>query len=258
MCLIAVAWQARPDMPLVMAANRDEFHDRPTSPLHWWEPDRHILGGRDLRAGGGWMAVDRHGRVAAVTNVRRMQAPDPDARSRGELVNGFLSRSLSADAFLDELAGDADRYAGFNLLLHDADGLRYASNADGFTSLRVEPGLHVLSNAQLDTPWPKARRLRAALRDALDPAGEIDAEALFEALADRRPAPEAELPDTGVGRELERMLSPPFICSPRYGTRASTLLSLDADGGVRVEERRFDAAGETIEARVEAFTLAPR
>jgi uncharacterized protein with NRDE domain len=243
MCLIAVAWQAHPDMPLVMAANRDEFHARRTASAAPWPHAPEVFGGRDLAAGGGWLAVNAPARrLAAVTNVRRMVPPDPNAPSRGQLVADFLTGDTGIADYLERLAPEAARYAGFNLLLWEDATLRFASNHPAFAQQPLSPGVHVVSNASLDTPWPKSCRLRDALQDWLD-AGADDPEPLLAALADRRPAPDADLPDTGVGHELEKLLSAPFIVSPSYGTRASTVVIIRASGAIDFIERRFDAEG---------------
>lgn len=244
MCLIAVAWQAHPRFRLVLAANRDEFHARPAAAAAPWPDAPQVLGGRDLKQDGSWLAVSTAGRLAAVTNVRRMLPPNPRAPSRGQLVAGFVRGKASAAAFAQALAPEAMRYAGFNLLLHDGQGLYYADNHPEFECRAVSPGVHVLSNDQLDTPWPKSRRLHRAL-DAWLAAGDDAPDALFAALADRVRASDAELPDTGVGLETERMLSPPFICTPTYGTRCSTVVQV-ADDHILFTERRFDARGEPL------------
>lgn len=254
MCLIAIAYQAHPAWPLVVAANRDEFHARPALPADWWADAPQVWGGRDQTAGGSWMAVSRQRRFAAVTNVRRMQPPDPRAPSRGSLIQDFMTSSDSAAAYAEQLAGRADRYAGFNLLLYDGDQLYFASNQDACARAPVRPGVHCVSNASLDTPWPKAQRLRAAMQGWLT-APDPDDQALFAALADRAPVPDEQLPDTGVGLEMERLLSPPFICSPRYGTRASTVLTLAASGALRISERRFDAAGDLAGESAASFAV---
>jgi uncharacterized protein with NRDE domain len=238
MCLIGISWRAHPGQELVVAANRDEFHRRPSAPAGFWSESADVFGGRDLKEGGSWLAVSTRGRFAAVTNVRRMIPPNPAAPSRGGLVADFVRGGDSAAHFAERLRGAAGRYSGFNLLLYDGRELRYVDNHPEYEHAPVTPGVHVVSNDQLDTPWPKALRLKAVLER--QPA----AAALFEALADRRPAADAELPDTGVGRELERLLSPPFIVSPDYGTRCSTVVTL-AGGEIEFVERRFDAAGAT-------------
>lgn len=233
MCLIGVAYRPH---GLVLAANRDEFHERPSAPASSWPDAPAVFGGRDLKSGGSWLAVSARGRLAAVTNVRRMVPPNPAAPSRGALVAGFVRGSASAAQYAEALRADAARHAGFNLLLYDGRELLYVDNHPEFEAAAVTPGVHVVSNDQLDTPWPKSLRLRAVLERTTEPA------ALFEALADRRPAADAELPDTGVGLEMERLLSPPFIVSARYGTRCSTVVRI-AGGAIEFEERRFDAAG---------------
>ena len=249
MCLIGIAWRVHPKFELVIAANRDEFHARPSAGAAAWKDYPYIFGGRDLKQKGSWLAVSKSGRLAAVTNVRRMATPDPGSPSRGKLVAEFLQGSDSAADYAARLKDEAENYAGFNLLLYDGAELRYVNNHPGFEDAPVAPGLHVLSNAQLDTPWPKSQRLRLALETWTRDKWESPAP-LLKALADRAPAAEADLPHTGVSPTLERMLSPPFIVSPSYGTRCSTVVTLESK---RIEfvEKRFDAqglfAGESVE-----------
>lgn len=242
MCLIACAFGVHPDFPLIVAANRDEFHARPTAAAAPWVDAPQVVGGRDLAAGGSWMAVSGRQRLAAVTNVRRMADPDPAAPSRGALVANFVTAARPAAAFVDALLPDAHRYAGFNLLLWADNALHYVGNWPTPTHRVLVPGVYGLSNATLDTPWPKLQRLRRAMAQVVAQRG--PPETLFTVLADRTPAADAELPDTGVGTEVERFLSPPFISDVRYGTRASTLVTVDAAGRTRLEERRFGPSGK--------------
>jgi uncharacterized protein with NRDE domain len=236
MCLIVLAHEAHPAYPLVVAANRDELHARPTAPAGWWEDAPEVLAGRDLRAGGTWMGVTRGGRFAAVTNFREWP-PEAGRRSRGELVAGFLRSEMDPEAYAREVEREGARYGGFNLLLGDGGSLAYLSNrAPGVRML--EPGVYALSNHLLDTPWPKALRARRAMQDALAAAGGDGWDAhLWEMLADRVAAADHHLPDTGTGAERERLLSPPFISAGEYGTRASTVLTIAAGGEVRFVER---------------------
>jgi uncharacterized protein with NRDE domain len=236
MCLILLAHDAHPRHRLVVAANRDEFYERPTAPAAWWPDAPEVLAGRDLRGGGTWMGVTRGGRFAAVTNFRDTAPAAPDAPSRGHLVGGFLRGADAPDAYLRALAPRAGEYAGFNLLVGEGEELRYFGNRGG-AERTLAPGVYGLSNALLDTPWPKVERGKAGLAAALAGGGDIDPEALFGVLWDAEPAPDGRLPDTGVGLERERMLSSPFIRSPEYGTRASTVLLVGRDGRVRLVER---------------------
>jgi uncharacterized protein with NRDE domain len=233
MCLIVIAWRTRPDLPLVVAANRDEWRDRPASPAHWWEDHPSILAGRDLKAGGTWMGVTRAGRFAAVTNFRDPSDRRSTARSRGELVTEFLLSSASPTAFLADVAARAREYNGFNLIVGDGAGLCYLGSREG-GAREIAPGVHGLSNHVLDEPWPKVIRARAVMERALG-AGD-PADALFEMLGDRAGVPDAELPDTGVGIDWERRLAAPLITGADYGTRASTVMSRSSDGAVRYEE----------------------
>lgn len=240
MCLIALAWQVHPDYPLVVAANRDEFHARATAPARFWREAPALLAGRDLAAGGTWMGVTRQGRFAALTNFREPQAPKGEL-SRGLLVSEYLQSGQSPQVFAEAAMARAERYSGFNLLLADDRELVVVSNR-GTPPRRLPPGVYALSNHLLDTPWPKVERARRALQGALVAPG---IEALLQLLADDAAAPDEELPDTGVGTELERLLSSPFIRSPAYGTRASTVL-LAGRERLRFVEQSFgpDGPGE--------------
>lgn len=256
MCLIALAMDAHPSYRLVIAANRDEFYARPTAPAAWWADAPHVLAGRDLREGGTWMGVTRAGRVAAVTNYRDPGfAQLPDAPSRGALVADFLRCAVDAEAYAHDLAGRAAAYNGFNLLLGDDGGLFYVSNrADGVR--RLEPGVYGLSNALLDTPWPKVVRARRAMEEAMAAAEGPGWDArLWEALADRVIAADDALPDTGVGAQRERHLSAPFIRTEVYGTRASTVLTITDDGEVRFVERSIAPGQDTWTESRHAFRI---
>lgn len=241
MCLIALAWRAHPRYALVLAANRDEFHDRPSAALSEWPDAPGLFGGRDLRAGGSWLALSAQGRLAAVTNVRELERGS-GLRSRGALVTQFLrSEAGSADA-AEGLMAEATRYGAFNLLLFDGRDLSYASNRPQPGWQPVLPGVHGLSNAALDTPWPKTLRLKAAMAGWVE-SGEDRTETLFAALADADPPPDTDLPDTGVGLARERLLGSPFIRGPVYGTRASSVVRIRHDGRWQFEERRFGPDG---------------
>jgi uncharacterized protein with NRDE domain len=238
MCLIAFALDAHPAYRLVVAANRDELYARPTAPAAWWTDAPDVLAGRDLREGGTWMGVTRAGRFAAVTNYRDPGlAQKAGAPSRGALVADFLRGGVDAESYMRRLEKRAAEYNGFNLLVGDDAGLFYLSNrTDGVR--RLEPGVYGLSNALLDTPWPKVVRAKGAMADALAAAGGDGWDAtLWEALADRVIAADDSLPDTGVGAERERLLSPPFIRTDVYGTRASSVLTVARDGQSRFIER---------------------
>ena len=245
MCLIVVAWRARPDLPLVVAANRDEWRDRSAEPARWWADHPDLLAGRDLKAGGTWMGITRGGRFAAVTNFRDPSDKRSTARSRGGLVTEFLLGEDAPRDFLASLAARVPEYNGFNLILGDGEGLFYYGSREGVPRA-IEPGVHGLSNHLLDEPWPKVTRARSAMQQALvdrDPALR-----LFEALSDTEGAPDDQLPDTGVGLPLERVLAAPLITGVTYGTRASTVLKVAADGSAFLEERtrREDGGVEAV------------
>ena len=240
MCLVVLAWKARPDLPLIVAANRDEWRERPTEAAHWWPDHPELLAGRDLQAGGTWMGVTRAGRFAAVTNFRDPSDKRSTARSRGGLVTDFLLGRLAPQGFLAALAPRAGEYNGFNLIVGDGESLWYFGSREG-EARAIEPGVHGLSNHLLDEPWPKVVRGRMAMQDALrepDPAPR-----LFDALADGRGAPDDALPDTGVGILWERRLASPLITGADYGTRSSTVVTVARDGAIGFEERTLGPDG---------------
>lgn len=249
MCLILIAHGAHADFPLVIAANRDEYYERSTAKAAFWEDHPHILAGRDLECMGTWLGVTRRGRFAALTNFRDPRERKSDAPSRGQLVSEFLATEQDPREYLENVANEAPRYNGFNLLAGDIGRVFYFSSRTGVTQ-RVAPGIHGLSNHLLDTPWPKVARGKQRLQAAL--ADEPNVETLLDLLHDREPAPEGELPDTGIGLELERVLSPALIVSPQYGTRASTAIVFGEDGNVDFAERtilRGGNIGPTISLR---------
>ncbi len=230
MCLIGFDWQPAGPVLLRLAGNRDEFYARPAAPLAWWEGGR-ILAGRDLQAGGTWLGVSEGGRFAALTNHRDPRLTRPDRASRGQIPVRFLDGSATASAFLADLRRERSQYNPFNLLLFDGtDLLGYESQADRRVSFN--PGLHALSNGAFDAPWPKVEALRAGLATAPD-----EDAALLALLAESAPHPDDRLPRTGVPLEWERALSPAFIRTPTYGTRASTILRLGRETLSLVEER---------------------
>jgi uncharacterized protein with NRDE domain len=246
MCLIVFALHAHPRWPLVMVANRDEFHARPTAAAEFLADAPDVFGGIDLRAGGSWLLVSKRRRLAAITNVRVGLSPETAPRSRGELVKKFATSGTSAAEFIATMAPHAQEYGRFNLLLWDGLSLHSVGNYPGFHAEEVAPGLHALSNANLDEDWPKARRVKHALSAWMSGQTECssdtrpDTDPLFAALADTGLATDAELPDTGVGLELERRLSPPFVMGDTYGTRCSTVV-LASCAGIEMSERRFGA-----------------
>jgi len=242
MCLLVFAWRTHPEFPLILAGNRDEFHERPAQAAHWWPGPNEILAGKDLNGGGSWLGISRNGRFAVVTNYREPNVPTSGKRSRGELVTSFLTSAAPVADWIDGIEAGLDDYGGYNLIAGDADEVHYLTNR-GEDHRSLDSGIYGLSNHRLDTPWPKVTAAKEHLRRVLA-GGEITTQPLFELLSDRRPAADAELPNTGVPRDWERLLSAAFIVSPSYGTRVSTAVLMRRDGRVSFEERRFGADGE--------------
>jgi uncharacterized protein with NRDE domain len=258
MCLILFAWQSHPRYPLVVAANRDEFHSRPTAAAHFWKESPQLLAGRDLQAGGTWLGITRRGRFAAITNYREPQAENPPLeQSRGHLVRDFLLDRAEPADYACSLRERGDVYSGFNVLLGNPGELLYVSNRNEGTNeanAAVSAGSHGLSNHLLDTDWPKVHEGRARL-DALLEDEQLDPEALLELLADRNVAPGGEPPGFELRLAPELITRMKFIVSPEYGTRSSTVLLVDRGGGVTFVERQFDAAGRTSGTQSHKFRI---
>lgn len=240
MCLIAFALNTHPKYPLILIGNRDEFHARRTADAQFQPDHPHIYAGRDLQAGGSWLAASTQGRVAAVTNVRTGK-PESAPRSRGELVNAWVRADDAEQDRLDVLRQESQQYGRFNLLVYDGSTMQVLGNHPDFHQQTIDAGVHGLSNAELDTPWPKTMKLTARLNGWIA-AGNDDPKILLNALADDHQADDADLPDTGVGIEYERILSAAFIRGHSYGTRASTVV-LCGPTHIRFIEQRFGPDG---------------
>ncbi|MBC3862249.1 NRDE family protein [Undibacterium jejuense] len=244
MCLIVFAWKLLPCSPLVVAANRDEFYDRPASPAEWWSDSPQIFAGRDLRSGGTWLGIqsDQDGnpakKFAAITNIRAPSEKRDDAPSRGELVSNFLRSDLSAQEYIASLQGKVDDYNGFNLLVGDQNDLIWFSNRhldNPKNGVPLPPGIYGISNAALDTCWHKVVRTKAEFASLICQLAPEDA--FFEMLANTTQAPDCRLPDTGISFEMERLLSSPCIVSDGYGTRVSTLVKIHAHHPAEFHEK---------------------
>ncbi|OEH92728.1 NRDE family protein [Bacillus solimangrovi] len=239
MCLILFAYQKHPQYPLIVAANRDEFYERRTRQAQYWLDAPNVLAGRDLEKLGTWMGVTKEGKFAALTNYRN-PSEESKSRSRGEIVADFLTEHKLIDEYVSKLEKSRGQYPGYNVLFGTAERMMYYSNVEN-TSKELPSGIYGLSNHLLDTPWPKVRRGKEQLRQALQ-NGNLQ-ENLFKILHDQLIAKDEDLPNTGVGLEWERLLSPLFIQSEHYGTRASTVLLVDVNGNVHFTERTFSSRG---------------
>ena len=249
MCLIAFAYQAHTTYPLIIIANRDEFYERPTATASFWQDVPGILAGRDLKLKGSWMGVSTSGRFAAITNFRDPRRPDSGDLSRGEIVQDFLSCQQTSAIFVDNLRTKKALYGGFNVLLYDGKELHHYNNVLDEHSI-VPPGVHSVSNATLNTPWPKVTFAKQALQTAIA-ADTLEVTSLIPLLTNDQMAPDEALPDTGVGIHLERALSAAFVKLPNYGTRCATAITFHQHGTIQLLERtyeqgtmRFDTAFE--------------
>ncbi len=242
MCLIAFAWQKHPDFPLVVSANRDEFYARPTLWAHSWPEHPNIYAGKDLQAGGTWLGISKTGRFAAITNVRNHSKNSHNASSRGELVSNFLISDLSAEKYAELLVTTATEYNGYNLIFCDGHQLYYYSNSAD-NPQQLSPGIFGLSNALLDTPWPKCSLAKSQLSAWLQEP--LCVESLANLLNDRQQAPEHKLPSTGISYSLEKALSAQFIELEKYGTRCSTGILVNRHGTATFFEQSFDIGSKS-------------
>lgn len=238
MCLIAFAYKTHPDFPIIIIANRDEFYERPTEAVHFWQDSPHILAGRDLRMNGSWLGVSKSGRFAAITNYRDPNRPETGQLSRGTILQSFLNTEQTSADFVEELRGNKDLYGGFNVLLYDGKQMQHYNNVFDEHTV-VPPGVHSISNATLNTPWPKVTFAAKVLQQAVDDET-IETNQLISLLANHETAPDDSLPDTGVGIYLERALSASFVQLANYGTRCSTALTISKNGYIHLQERTYE------------------
>ncbi|NLM45832.1 MAG: NRDE family protein [Firmicutes bacterium] len=248
MCIILFAFDCHPDYKFICAANRDEFYTRPTREASFWE-GKNILAGKDLVRGGTWLGITRSGRFAALTNCRDSSTFMQDALSRGLLVLRCLESTEPAPVIFRRISEDDSAYNGYNLLLGDMEGLYYHSNRLPGSEVYIEPSVHGLSNSFLDVPWPKVSKGKKRLEDCLK-NGRTGPEALFDILSDDEPAPDDELPHTGVTYEREKMLSSIFVKSEDYGTTSSTVLLVSRDGHVRFWERNYEPGKRKVRSEL--------
>ncbi|MGB3289867.1 MAG: NRDE family protein [Burkholderiaceae bacterium] len=259
MCIAYLAIGADPRWPLLIAANRDEFHKRPSRPAAPW-PDRpDVIAGLDCLGGGSWLGMTRQGRYALLTNYRDPSRHLPDAPSRGELVSRYLTGEESPAAYAGRVHAAGPNYNGFNLIVGDPGSACYVGNQAGQTAPQaLQAGRYVVSNHLLDTPWPKAQRLRAALDAFVLDGLEQSLTPVFEILKDNTPAQDHALPSTGLTLERERLLSSPFIVSPDYGTRCSTVIAVHASGCAIFSEISYDESGRSTQRHDWPFSIASR
>ncbi len=235
MCLLLISYQSHPKYKLIVAANRDEFYNRPAEPAKFWKDHPSLLAGRDLQGGGTWLGVTKQGRFAAITNYRDMKNLKSDAPSRGELVTSYLINNDSPKIFSEKLLASADKYNGYNLLFSDLNDFYYFSSQTK-KSIVLAPGIYGLSNHLLDTPWHKVEKSKTSFKKILNEEN-VSAENLFEILSDTSTPPDELLPETGLTLEIERAVSPVFVATPFYGTRSSTVIFIDSDNQVTFIEK---------------------
>ncbi|AMO58648.1 hypothetical protein GZ77_17890 [Endozoicomonas montiporae] len=241
MCLIIFSWQPEARHPMTLVANRDEFYDRPTKPAHFWPDNPEIFGGQDEKAGGSWLAINRSGRFAAVTNYRKWPAPEGQV-SRGHLVKNSLSSSLPTHEFLQTVQENSNLYTGFNFIAGDMNKLYYYSNIEN-RIVTLKPGIYGLCNQFLNSPWPKLIKAKEAVTKALDTDNSANPATLLDIMQNTEIAVDHLLPDTGIGKEKEVLLSSIFIRSPEYGTRNTSILTFDNNNGISWHEQTYGSNG---------------
>lgn len=253
MCLLTIAYNKHPKYPLIIISNRDEFYDREAAPAHYWEDEPSIYAGRDLLGGGTWIGVSKSGRLAAITNYRDPSLLEIGQRSRGEIVRNFLIEKGSSTIFFEELKKTKNLYGGYNFIGYDGERLLHYNNIldEGGPVL---PGIHSVSNASLNTPWPKVTLASEKLEKVLLLSSEEQLIAFKTLLEDRTIAPDEALPNTGVGIHLERILSAQFVKMNGYGTRSSATILFDYDGIIHFSERIYEN-GEFIQEITEKIKI---
>ncbi|HEU20415.1 MAG TPA: NRDE family protein [Deltaproteobacteria bacterium] len=255
MCTVLFSFKSHPEYPLILASNRDEFHDRPTMPAAFWDERFDLLAGRDLKACGTWLGITKTGRFATLTNFRAPASMRDDAPTRGKLVSNFLLSEKSPETYFHDMRFNAHEYNGFNLLFGYVSELYYFSNKDHGFCRKVAPGLYGLSNHLFDTPWPKVERGKKLLSDVMSGGKSITAEMIFGVLADTYQPDDSLLPDTGVGPKWERILAPIFVQSPAYGTQFSTVIMVDTKNRVSFTERAFQSRPDQYTERTFEFSI---
>ena len=255
MCLIVFAWKSHPQYKLILAANRDEFFERKTKKAQFWQDDSQILAGRDLQAGGTWMGITRNGRFAALTNYRDLKDIKENAPSRGKLTAEYLKENYTVEEFFQKIKENIKEYNGFNLIMGNKDDLWYLSHKKE-SLIKIKPGIHGLSNHLLNTSWPKVKNGKERMKKIIE-RDFILSEDLLLALKDETLAPDDQLPDTGVGLELERNLSASFILMDQYGTRCSTILLIDKNDQVLFHERNYEKGKRINPDQIFQFKIEP-
>lgn len=243
MCIYALVYKTVKNYPLILAGNRDEFYERQTMPLHWWKEHPSVLGGIDLREGGSWLGVNHKGDYAVVTNYRSPSMIKEMPVSRGLLVKNFLTGNLSCHDYISEISQNDTLYNGYNLIIGNPGELRYYSNVTSHEQI-LEPGIYILSNHLLDTPWFKSLKVREEIQKLIGEAHYDNLQVVVDIFRDKTKAPDHLLPDTGMGYELEKLLSPVFVESAHYGTRSTSVLAIHQSGNVTMVERSYNPDGE--------------
>lgn len=256
MCLILISYDMHPEYRLILAANRDEYYNRPTRPLGFWNTNPDILAGKDLRGKGTWLGVTKSGRLSAITNYRDPLSLKDNAPSRGKLLTDFLKGTTTPKENMEHIKRVGHKYNGFNLIAGDISDLYYYSNMEQLVK-KIEPGLYGVSNHLLDTPWPKVEKAKALFENIVTVNSNIDPEALFIVLEDNTVPADDQLPDTGVGINWERRLSSIFIKSKTYGTRSSSIILYDRKGHITFIERTFiPSEGKNLKYNTKTFQFA--
>ncbi len=254
MCLVLFAYNVHEEYPLILAANRDEFYCRPANPVDFWKNRPNILAGKDLQGGGTWLGITRQGNFATLTNYRDPSSFKTESLSRGNIVFDYLASKEETSSYLHKLTVENIFYNGFNLIAGNIDQLFYFSNITGKVK-RISKGVHGLCNHLLNTPWPKVKKGKKRLSEIIASNTSIDLNALRELMHDKSPAPDEELPDTGVGLKLERLLSPIFISSPEYGTRTTTILTIDSKNTINFQEINYQEENDTGKSKEFCLTV---
>lgn len=253
MCLLLIAYKKHPNYKIIVAANRDEFHERPTKPAHFWTENNSLLAGKDLKENGTWLGITKTGRFAALTNYRDMSKIKTNAPTRGKLVSNFLLENIDAKDYHKILLKKSDEYNGYNLIFGDINNLFYLSNVSREFK-EINERIHGLSNHLLDTPWPKVTKAKQKFMEILKD-NKPHEEKIFSLLFDSTTFPDKDLPKTGLPAEMERLVSPIFTVTEKYGTRSSTVILIDNDDNISFTEKSFNSKKENINTNHFSFKI---
>ncbi len=254
MCLTIIARNIDNRFPLILLFNRDESYERPVKGLHAWENRENIYAGQDELYGGTWLGINKSGKLGLLTTYRHGVQNNEQLRSRGLLVADYLRNVDMPMQYLDKVSLQYKQYRPFNILCGDLTQLRYYSSVYN-EIITLDAGLYGLSNAFLDTPWPKLTRAKFLFNEMLVKRG-FSVEECFKILSDRFQPPDDQLPYTGISFERERCIAPIHVRNLKDGTCSSSVITIDKDKKVKFYEKAYQHSGDSGHINFITFTIS--